>query len=509
LILVVIILFFIDRPLRGYIESELNKQLKGYSVELETVDFHPLGFSIDFEKLILRQKANPDPPLVSIALWTASIQWTELLRLEIVSDHMIENANVVLRHSQAEQEVKDETALEDRGWQEALFAMYPVEINTLRIKDSSFSYQGPADFPPLELTNIHATAENIRNIRSSEGDYPSPVHMEGSLPQSGRVSVSGKANFLAEPFPGMSVGLELNNAELKAFVPVSSLINVEIQSGRLNAHGHVEYSPWKHQAHITSLELVNPHVNYQEKGKTPAQEQKDKKSTQSKDPGHLPKNEEPFQVVVEHATMKNGELGYINQTTEPPYRIFFNKLELDIAGIGIPKITQKSQVTLTGQFMGEGASRLEGVFHPEIKNPDFDIKFKIGETEMKKLNNVFQAYGNFDVKKGKFSLVSEMKVQDGKIHGYIKPFFKDPEVFDVAQDKADNIFQQMYEGIVGAVASLLENVPRDQVATKTEISGDLKNMNVNTWELIGNLLKNAFIDALAPTFEDLKQAGTD
>jgi hypothetical protein len=509
LLFIGISLFFIDEPLRGYLESELNNQLEGYSVELEGVDFHPLGFSIDFENLILRQDANPDPPLLNIPLWTASIQWRELLKLAIVSDHRAVNAKVALRHSQAEQEDKDETELEDRGWQEALFAVYPVKINSLKIEDSSFSYRGQADYPPLELTKIQLTVENIRNIRSPEGEYPSTVQMEGVLP-SGRVNISGKANFLAEPFPGVSADFEVNNVELKPFVPISSLLNLEINSGTLNGAGHLEYSPWKHQVHLTNVELKNPLVNYREKGKSKNRKQEVAKPEPSRDREELSENDKPFQLVVERATMKNGELGYINQTTQPPYRIFFNNMELYVAGIGTPETTQKIQLKLAGQFMGEGDTLIEGVFQPEFQSPDFDVKFKIAETEMKLLNEFFKAHGNFDVKKGKFSFFSELKVHDKLVKGYIKPFFKDPEIYDLAQDKTDNVFKQLYEGILDGLSSILENAPRDEVATKTEISGSLKKeVNVNTWELIGNLLRNAFIDALTPSFERIKHPGKE
>jgi hypothetical protein len=60
---------------------------------------------------------------------------------------------------------------------------------------------------------------------------------------------------------------------------------------------------------------------------------------------------------------------------------------------------------------------------------------------------------------------------------------------------------------VGGVASLLENVPRDQVATKTEITGNMENIKIGTWQLIWNLFRNAFVDAMTPAFENLKKIG--
>lgn len=504
LLLLALALFLIDEPLRGYIESNLNENLKGYTVKLEAVDFHPIGFSIDFENLTLRQEANPDPPLLVIPSWTASIQWTELFKLKIVSDHVIEHANVVLRVTQAKQEVKDKTDVEDKGWQEALYALYPVTINTFQIKNSSFSYLDQTGHPPLELSNLQVSLENLQNIRSPEGEYPSTIHVEGSLHPSGLLKLSGKANFLAEPFPGISLDFDMQNVQLKPFIPVSSLLNVKIHSGTLNGRGHVEYAPWTNSAHIATLEVENPHIEYVEKHSQEKTTHSEMHAPQPQERNESKNSKDPFKVLVDSASVKNGEFGYMNQTTEPPYKIFFNDVDLQISGVGIPKFTEKGEVKLSGKFMGKGKTSIEGGFRPEVEHPDFDVNMKIEKTDMTALNDVFKAYGGFDVKSGKFSLFSELHAQKGTVNGYIKPFFDHPEIYELSQDKTDNIFKQLYESVVGAVASILENVPRDQVATKTEITGDMKNIEIGTWEMIWNLLRNAFIDAMTPAFENLK-----
>ncbi|GJL68241.1 MAG: hypothetical protein NPIRA06_08760 [Nitrospirales bacterium] len=498
--------FFIDESLRAYIESNLNKHLKGYAVEIETVDFHPLGFSIDFKNLTLRQEANPEPPLLIIPIWSASIQWTQLFKMEIVSDHLIKNAEVVIVYPQAEKEVKDKTKVKDKGWQEALYALYPVTINSFRIEDSVISYREQADDPPLELKNLQLKVENIQNVRSPDGEYPSGIHVEGSIPQSGFVSISGKANFLAQPFPGVSVDFDVNNVQLKPFLPLSSLLNMEIHSGTLNGRGHLEYAPWTNMIQIAMLEIENPHINYVEKH-SQKKEQKASQDGKSQDGGDPKKSQDPLKVAIDSASVKNGEFGYKNQTTTPPYKIFFNQVDLQVSGLGAPRITQKGELKLLGKFMGKGKTSIEGRFQPEVQHPDFDVKVKIEKTEMTTLNDVLKAYGGFDVKSGKFSLISELHADSGRVQGYIKPFFDKPEIYDLSQDKTDNIFQQLYEGVVNGVASLLENAPRDEVATKTDIAGDMENINIGTWQMIWNLFRNAFVDAMTPAFENLKKLG--
>ena len=118
------------------------------------------------------------------------------------------------------------------------------------------------------------------------------------------------------------------------------------------------------------------------------------------------------------------------------------------------------------------------------------------------MNELLRAYGKFDVAAGTFSLVTELHVKDNMVTGYIKPFFKDMQVYDRRQDKEKGIFRQMYEMLVGGVAKLLENRPRDQVATKADIAGPLKDPETSTWQIIVQLVRNAFFRAILPTFEN-------
>ena len=60
-------------------------------------------------------------------------------------------------------------------------------------------------------------------------------------------------------------------------------------------------------------------------------------------------------------------------------------------------------------------------------------------------------------------------------------------MYDPRQDRSKNIFRRAYEAVVGAIAQLLENRPRDEVATKTELSGRIDNPNVGTVEAIVRL----------------------
>ena len=63
------------------------------------------------------------------------------------------------------------------------------------------------------------------------------------------------------------------------------------------------------------------------------------------------------------------------------------------------------------------------------------------------------------------------------------------------------MLKKLYEKVVGGVAHVLENHPREQVATVADISGPLSAPNTSRWEIFVRLVSNAFVKAILPGFE--------
>ena len=61
---------FIDEPLRGFIERRVNQRLDGYRLTIGSLDFHPIGFSIDLENVVLVKTQHPDQPILKLPFWT-------------------------------------------------------------------------------------------------------------------------------------------------------------------------------------------------------------------------------------------------------------------------------------------------------------------------------------------------------------------------------------------------------------------------------------------------------
>jgi hypothetical protein len=63
------------------------------------------------------------------------------------------------------------------------------------------------------------------------------------------------------------------------------------------------------------------------------------------------------------------------------------------------------------------------------------------------------------------------------------------------------VMRKVYEGVVGGVSRVLQNRPRDEVATRVELSGRLDKPDAGIIETAVGLVQNAFFKAILPGFE--------
>lgn len=148
---------------------------------------------------------------------------------------------VNLGHLRAE--AADPRPVAKHGWQEAFQAISPLKINRFTIANGEATYVDDGPFEPLELSAINLVADDIRNIRSRERDYPSAVHLDAVVFKRGKVTIDGHADFLAEPHLGIKADVALDQIELDYFKPLTRRYNVAVNKGVLSASGLVEYAP--------------------------------------------------------------------------------------------------------------------------------------------------------------------------------------------------------------------------------------------------------------------------
>jgi len=497
-ILIIVAAFLLDEPLRRKVEADINNRLKGYTVRIGRLDFHPVGLSLDLKESTIYQSAHPDPPIAHIPNLSASVHWKALLRGRFVADFELDNPTIRFDLTQFSQEARDETPIKEKGWQDAVQAIYPLKINRFVIRNADVTYIDKGPFRPLRITQLNFIAENIRNVQSEEGTYPSPVEMEGVVFDTGKMRLKGHADFLAEPHVALKGDFQGEKVALDYFRPITERYNFSVRKGVLSADGFIEYAPDTEKIIIKKVNLDGIDADYIHEAPSAPTEEIAKKVGQT---ASKYSNEPTLEIKVDELAMHNSQLGFVNRAAKPPYRMFFTDATIEIQNFSNHLKDGVARGKAKAKFMGSGSTQIEFAFRPETKGPDFNFTVRIENTDMRTMNDLFRAYGNFDVAGGVFSLYSEIKVRQGKIEGYVKPLFRDMDVYDERQDREKSVFRKLYEGLVGGIAGLLENRPREEVATETSISGDIESPQASTWETVLRLIQNAFFKAILPGFE--------
>lgn len=504
-VLLVVAAYFIDEPLRRRTEAKINAALDGYTVRIGKLDFHPIGFSLDLEDSVIVQDAQPEPPVAQIPNLTASVNWRALLSGRVVAAFEINNPKFFINLKQTQTESEDDVPIEERGWQAAAQAIYPLEINEFIITGGELTYVDQGDYRPLELKDVNFSAYNIRNVRSREGEYPSEVYLDGRVFENGRLVMEGDADFLAQPHIAFKTSIRAEQIALDYFRPIAERYNLSVRRGVLSTSGNIEYAKNKRILSVPKIEVHKLLADYVHTKPETSPTQELSKKTDRVLREHS--NEPTLELEVDQVAIVDSELGIVNKTAKSPYRLFVTGAQVKIQNLSNHAKEGVATITANGRFMNSGKARLLARLRPTDKSPNFDLDFTIEQTELRTLNPLLKAFIGVDVVAGQFSFFSEIAVRQGAINGYVKPLFKEVDVYDPKQDRKKGIFAKLYEGILGGLAWILENRPRGEVATSTKISGKLSDPETSTLDIVIGLVQNAFFRAILPGLETEIETG--
>jgi hypothetical protein len=493
------IAFLIDEPLRRTTESQMNARLKGYTARIGKLDFHPINFSIDFYDVVVSQNEHPDPPVITIPRLTASVQWKAIIRGRVVADFELESPVLYVDRTHLVKEAEDPTPVKDKGWQEALQAMYPLTLNEFAIRKGALTYVDSAEAKPITATNIETVIQDVRNVRSAPDVYPSPIRISATVFNDGRLDVEGRADFLRVPHLGVKGRIALERIALDSLKPVAARYGFTLAAGTFGGSGDVEYAP-----EVKVLDLAEVRVDglrgdyaYRKRTAKPVQEAAGKTAEAAAEVSNKP----DVLLRAKRISINGATVGFVNEEASPRYRVSMADTTLVIENFSNHRTEGTATARLEGRFMGSGATLVTATFRPETNGPDFDLNARIENTDLKAMNDLLRAHAKLDVVSGVFSVFSEVKVKNDRIEGYVKPLFRDLDVYDPAQDEDKSLGRKLKEKAADLVGKVLRNRPREEVATVVPFEGQVQNPRTGTWETLVGLVQNAFFRAILPGFE--------
>lgn len=489
--------------LRRYAERQINGKLTDYTVSVGRAYFHPIDLSLVLDDLVLVQNANPDPPVASIKRLHARVHWIALIKGKLVGDFLIDQPKLYINLKQVRQEEESHMTFKQKGWQEAIEAVYPLKIDVIRIRNGELTYIDQGPYKPLHISGISLHAGNIRNIFSPEFIYPSPVKFEATLFDKGKLNLDGHANFLQNPHVSFKGEVDLREMDLEYFTPITERQNISVRKGTLSAKGNIVFAPGNTEIDLMAIEFIGLDADYSHRFETAAKKNNRVQIAKqaAKKAAAEVSNAATLKIRIDELKISQGTLGYLNRTIYPNVRIYADHIEASLKDFNNQIAMSSSQFQISGRFMGSGPTRVTGAIRPNSSNPNISFNIAIVNTEMKAMRRIFQAYGKFDIKNGKFSFFSEITIRNNRIKGYVKPLFKNMEVAAIRIDEEKSFFHKVYARFVSSITELLKNRSRKEVATRTDISGTVEDPRANIAQIIVNLIRNAFFKAILPGFE--------
>jgi hypothetical protein len=491
--------FFLDEMVRARTQAAMNQKLTGYHVVLEHAHLQLVDGVLSLKGLKVFQQEHPNPPVADIATMRFQIELKELFSRRVVADVLLQRPKIHVDKTQLVAEKKSAVPLRQKGWQDALEAAYPFKINSFRIDDGDVLYIQDAVNPPLHLANLNFTADNIRNIHAADNAYPSRFHASLGVFGSGRASIDGHANFLEQPFPGARAQYTISNVPLSAFDPEIRQVNLAVIGGRLASNGLLEYSPKITRVDVNKASISDVAIGYTHSPATEKQEAQRVKETGEQ--VEKQNNRSAVDISVREFDITQSDFSYTDQVSNPNYKLFMNNTDLTLRNLSNHQQQGPADLSLHGKLMGSGDSNVSGSFLASRTGPAFNLKIAIQNADLPSMNDLLRAYGRFDVAAGKMSVYSEITVKDGSLDGYVKPMFADLEVYDYQKDKNTPIMHQAKELAIGAASRLLKSHRTNQVASDIDLSGKLTSPDVDTWQALGQVLRNAFVEAIIPGFD--------
>jgi hypothetical protein len=214
---------------------------------------------------------------------------------------------------------------------------------------------------------------------------------------------------------------------------------------------------------------------------------------------------ELFPFRINSAVVHNGALHFRAFHTDPPVDMYLNELQATVTNLtNIHDEVTPMIASIDADALAMDDARFEYrmKLDPTSYRPSFQLAVRLVGLNVTKTNPLMRAYGNFEFEHGWFDLVIEIDAREGRMEGYIKPLFRNLQVFSLRQDvREGDALNVFWEALIGTAAEALENQRRDQFGTVIPLAGDLSNPDSDLLAIIGNVLHNAFVRAYLPNLE--------
>ena len=190
---------------------------------------------------------------------------------------------------------------------------------------------------------------------------------------------------------GIKADILADHVALGSLISITGRYNVQLSGGLMSAEGFVEYAPAVRVLDTKRLTIDGLHVDYVHAKKTEKAE-KERAVATAETTRKNPCEGRPH-VRIDHIKIVNSEVGFVNEATTPRYRLCLTDAEIDLENYSNQFRDGAASFNLKGKFMGTGGTDITGILRPDTASPDFELRVKIADTQVRPMNNLLRAMG--------------------------------------------------------------------------------------------------------------------
>lgn len=208
-------------------------------------------------------------------------------------------------------------------------------------------------------------------------------------------------------------------------------------------------------------------------------------------------------IRINQLDLHNGVIQFRNFHSDPPVDLRIRQVEgtiRDLNNIHRGTGAQPADMSLAGIMLEKSPIVLSGRLDPLGDFRNFHFLLKVTEINLLELNDLAEAYGNFDFQSGSGEFFLELQAKDGHLQGYAKPLLDNVDIVELKEDLEEGVLSTAWEAVVGVLATIFRNQPKDRIASQIDISGSLDESDVSALQAFFSILRNAFVKAYEAGF---------
>ncbi len=212
-----------------------------------------------------------------------------------------------------------------------------------------------------------------------------------------------------------------------------------------------------------------------------------------------------FPVRINRVDASDGTIHFRNFHSDPPVDVYLRGVRLVAHGLANRRQAGEEMpaaLVVRATPMNQGRLVSRARFDPLSRVPTFDLDGVVSGADLRQWNDFLRAYAGIDVQAGRLALYAELLARKGGFEGYVKPFFADVDVLRIEEEWDDQSpFATLWELLVELGAELLQNHGDERLATRIPLRGSARHPEAEFWPALGNVLRDAFVEAFVPRLE--------